>query len=75
VVAVSSVQVVIYREGDGYVAQCLDVDVASEGGTEAEARVNIREALELFFADPFPGAVPAEAVSDAHVEELILKSA
>lgn len=69
----ATVQVVIYAEGDGYVAQCLNVDVASEGATEDEARVNIREALALYFDEPtLDEAVPM--VHGAHVEELILKS-
>ncbi|MCX4976247.1 type II toxin-antitoxin system HicB family antitoxin [Streptomyces sp. NBC_00620] len=44
-------EVVIYREDDGYVAQCLNVNVASDGTTEREALDNIREALELYFED------------------------
>lgn len=40
---------IIEREGDGYVAQCPELDVASQGGTIEEARENLREALELFF--------------------------
>jgi predicted RNase H-like HicB family nuclease len=69
-----SLQVVIYREGDGFVAQCLNVDVASDGATEDEARANIRQALELYFDEP---EAPADyqPVADAHVEHLILKSA
>jgi predicted RNase H-like HicB family nuclease len=40
---------IIEREGDGYVALCPDVDVASQGATVDEARNNLKEALELFF--------------------------
>ena len=40
---------IIEREGDGYVALCPEVDVASQGATIDEARKNIKEALELFF--------------------------
>ena len=40
---------VVEREGDGYVALCPDVDVASQGATVAEARDNLIEALTLFF--------------------------
>jgi predicted RNase H-like HicB family nuclease len=45
---------IIEREGDGYVALCPEVDVASQGATIDEARSNLKEALELFFetADP-----------------------
>ena len=43
--------IVVYREDEYYVAQCLDVDVASFGKTEKEALKNIQEALELYFED------------------------
>lgn len=42
---------VIWREGDFYVAQCLNVDVSSFGKTKKEALHNIQEALELYFED------------------------
>ena len=41
---------IIESEGDGYVALCPEVDVASQGDTVAEARANLQEALALFFA-------------------------
>lgn len=41
--------VIIEREGDGYVALCPELDIASQGSTVAEARENLKEALELFF--------------------------
>lgn len=69
-----SLQVVIYSEGDGFVAQCLNVDVASDGDTEAEARENVREALELYFDEPDAGDL-CQPVGDAHVEQLTPKSA
>ena len=40
---------IVEREGDGYVALCPQVDVASQGLTVAEARDNLAEALTLFF--------------------------
>ncbi len=45
---------VIEREGEGYVALCPELDIASQGATIEEARRNLIEALELFFetADP-----------------------
>lgn len=45
---------IIEREGEGYVALCPELDVASQGETVEEARHNLVEALELFFeyADP-----------------------
>ncbi len=40
---------IIEKEGDGYVALCPELDVASQGDTVAEARKNLTEAVELFF--------------------------
>ena len=40
---------IIEREGDGYVALCPELDIASQGDTVAAARDNLQEALELFF--------------------------
>ena len=40
---------IIEREDDGFVALCPEVDVVSQGNTVAEARNNLKEALELFF--------------------------
>jgi predicted RNase H-like HicB family nuclease len=51
-------QSVVYRDGEHYVAQCLNVDVSSFGDSEAEALVNLREALELYFEDAPAGAEP-----------------
>jgi predicted RNase H-like HicB family nuclease len=42
----------VWREGQWFVSQCLDVDVASQGRTEEEALENLREALELYFEPP-----------------------
>ncbi len=41
-----------WREGDWYVSQCLEVDVASQGESEEEALANLKEALELHFEPP-----------------------
>ena len=38
----------IYREGDGFVALCPELDVASQGDTLEQARANLKEAVELF---------------------------
>lgn len=42
----------VWREGEWYVSQCLEVDVASQGRTKKEALENLREALELHFQPP-----------------------
>ena len=42
----------VAREGGWYVAQCLDMDVASQGESEENALANLKEALELYFKPP-----------------------
>ena len=42
-------QNIIWKEGRHYVAQCLNIDVATFGATKKEALVNLNEALELYF--------------------------
>ena len=39
----------IERDGDGFVALCPELDIASQGDSIEQARDNLREALELFF--------------------------
>ena len=48
----------IWQEGEWFVAQCLEVDVASQGATEEEALANLCEALELHFEPPVATAAP-----------------
>lgn len=53
-----NVKAVVWQEGKWFVAQCLDVDIASQGHTEAEALDNLRDALELHFAPPTASVLP-----------------
>lgn len=46
--------VIIEREGDGYVALCPDLDIASQGDSVSDARTHLQEALELFFETASP---------------------
>jgi len=48
----------IWQEGDWFVAQSVEIDVASQGSTEEEALANLREALELYFEPPMPTLAP-----------------
>lgn len=58
---------IIEREGDGYVALCPEVDIASQGGSIEEARENLREALELFFETASPGEIQQRLHEDVYV--------
>ena len=48
---------IVERDGDGYVALCPEIDIASQGDSVAQARSNLEEALTLFFE-----TAPAEEV-------------
>ena len=50
--------VTVWEEDDWFVAQCLEVDVASQGSTEEEALASLREALELHFEPPLATVIP-----------------
>lgn len=52
-----SLTAVIQREGDGYVALCPEIDVASQGDTIESACDHLREAIELFFECAGPDEV------------------
>lgn len=46
---------VIWKEGNYYISQCLDVDVSSFGKSKKEALAMLQDALELYFEDkPLP---------------------
>ena len=48
---------IIEREDDTYVALCPELDIASQGKTVEEARLNLKEAIELFFESASPQEV------------------
>ena len=41
----------LHQEEDWYIAQCLEVDVASQGHTIEEALANLAEAVELYLEE------------------------
>ena len=48
----------IWQENEWFVAQCVEVDVASQGKTEDEALDNLRDALELHCTPPVATVAP-----------------
>ena len=60
----------IQREGDGFVALCPELDIASQGDTIEAARDNLREALELFFECASPGEVQQRLADDVFVTQV-----
>lgn len=60
----------IEREGDGFVALCPEVDVASQGSTVDDARENLREAVELFFETASPQEIQERLHDEVYVTSL-----
>ena len=58
----------IWKEGEEYLALCPELDIASQGLTQAEARQNLLEAatlhLEGSFEDGLPYLRPVPATDD-----------
>ncbi len=48
----------VWQEGEWFVAQCLEVDIASQGATEEKALENLSDALELHFTPPVATVSP-----------------
>ena len=64
-----SLTAIIEREGDGFVALCPELDIASQGDTVDEARRNLIEAVELFFET----ADPSETQRRLHAEVFVTR--
>lgn len=45
-------RVACWKQDNWYIAQCRDVDIATQGGSPGETHENIREALSLHFDVP-----------------------
>ena len=58
---------IVEREGEGYIALCPEVDVASQGDSVAEARDNLAEALTLFFETAGAGEVDRRLRGEVYV--------
>jgi len=61
---------IIEREGNGYVAFCPELDIASQGDSIEHARNNLREALELFFEAASPEEVKQRLHGEVYVTQL-----
>ena len=61
---------IIEREGDGFVALCPEVDVASQGSSVDEARRNLQEALELFFETASPEEIRERLHNEVYVTQV-----
>jgi predicted RNase H-like HicB family nuclease len=58
---------IVEKEGEGYVALCPELDVASQGDSIEEAARNLREAVELFLECADPGEVADRSRGEVYV--------
>jgi predicted RNase H-like HicB family nuclease len=42
---------IVWKEGEYFVSQCLDMDISSFGNTKEEALTNLNEAVELYLGE------------------------
>jgi predicted RNase H-like HicB family nuclease len=63
----------IRREGDGFVALCPELDIASQGGSVEEARDNLREAVELFLETASPEEIAGRLSTEIYITPLEVK--
>lgn len=57
----------ISQDGEWFIAQCLEVDVSSQGKSEDEAINNLREALEFYFQPPCFTVMPKLRKFEANI--------
>jgi predicted RNase H-like HicB family nuclease len=61
---------ILSREGDGYVALCPELDIASQGMTVEEARHHLAEAVELFFETADASEIQRRLHTEVYVTRL-----
>ena len=57
----------VWTEGDWYIAQCRELEIASQGSTKEAALDNLAEAIELHFEPPVATIVPEVIAIEAEV--------
>ena len=61
---------VIRREGDGFVALCPEIDIASQGDSIENARDNLQEALDLFFEYASEDEIQQRLGGDVYITQI-----
>jgi predicted RNase H-like HicB family nuclease len=58
----------VSREGDWYVARCLEIEATSQGQTVEEAIANLRDVVEVYLEEePAPSALSPPLVTSFDV--------
>lgn len=58
----------VWQEGDWFVAQCREFEIASQGRTREEALSNLSEAITVHFEPPVATILPEVIAVEAEVE-------
>ncbi len=61
---------IIHREGEGYVALCPELDIASQGDSIEGARDNLKEAVQLFLECASPVEIEQRSFREMFVTRL-----
>ena len=59
---------IIERDDNAYVALCSELDIASQGESVAEARNNLKEAIELFLESASTAEIQKRKLGRHHLE-------
>lgn len=58
------------REGEGFVALCPEIDVASQGDSVEDAKKNLTEAVQLFFECASESEISQRLSSESFISSL-----
>ncbi len=61
---------IVERDGDGFVALCPELDIASQGESVSQARRNLEEALTLFFEVATPKEIERRSKREFYVTDV-----
>lgn len=60
----------IQREDDMFVSFCPELDIASQGFTVEESRMNLKEAIELFLETASPAEISQRTKNEVYITSL-----
>jgi predicted RNase H-like HicB family nuclease len=61
---------VIERDGNGYVALCPELDIASQGDTVEESQHDLQEAVQLFLEEASPSEIRQRLQGQVYVTSI-----
>ena len=64
----------VWKEEDLFVAQCLEVEVVSQGETKKKALANLEEALALYFEDERIPQLPESEYQEAEICQVFVNN-